>query len=170
VKFKLIKLISLSGKKTTIYSAIIDDDSHTLFDNFLAENIDDYKNELVKIRTTIETIAHKTGARESFFDKHEGKVGQSVYALYDRPDSKLRLYCFRFDNQILILGGGGFKPRTIRTLQEDPKLLAENSIMRYISDTLTQAIKDKTIKQSFNYMELQGILEFDEDDTDDTDD
>ena len=160
MKFKLIKLDALSGKKTTIYSAIVEKETTTLFDNFIAENIKDYKDELRKIRKTIQTIAHDTGARENFFDKPEGKAGQSVYALYDRPDSKLRLYCFRFDNHIVVLGGGGFKPKNISAFQEDTKLTYENSIVRHISDTLTQAIKDRDIRQSWNNMNLEGNLEF----------
>jgi hypothetical protein len=169
VNFKLVKIEQLSGRKATIYSAIVGKERKTLFDKFIAENIIDYKDELLKIRRTIATIAHDTGAREQFFDKPEGKAGQSVFALYDRPDSKLRLYCFRFDRHILILGGGGFKPRNISAFQEDTKLTYENKIVRYISDTVTQALKDRDIRQSSDDMELLGNLEFIdyEDDTDD---
>ena len=59
-----------------------------------------------------------------------------------------------------MLGGGGFKPKTISAFQEDPKLTYENKIVRYISDTLTQAIKDRDIRQSNDDMELLGNLEF----------
>jgi hypothetical protein len=58
------------------------------------------------------------------------------------------------------LGGGGFKPKNISAFQEDAKLTNENSIVRHISDTLTQAIKDRDIKQSFDGMNLDGNLEF----------
>lgn len=169
MNFKLVKIEQLSGRKATIYSAIVGNDNKTLFDKFIAENIVDFKDELLKIRRTITTIAHDTGAREQFFDKPEGKAGQSVFALYDRPDSKLRLYCFRFDRHILILGGGGFKPKNISAFQEDPKLTYENKIVRYISDRISQAIKDKDIKQSSDDMDLLGNLEFidDEDYIDD---
>lgn len=170
MKFRLIKLETLSGKKATIYSAIVQDETKTLFDNFISENIKDYKDELLKIRKTILTISCDTGARDSFFDKPEGKAGQSVYALYDRPDSKLRLYCFRFDNNILVLGGGGFKPKNIRAFQEDTKLTYENNIVRYISDTLTQAIKDRDIRQSLDGMSLEGNLIFGDDFDEDLDD
>ena len=70
------------------------------------------------------------------------------------------MYCFRFDKHILILGSGGFKPKNISAFQEDPKLTYENKIVRYISDTLTQAIKDRDIKQSADDMELLGDFEF----------
>ena len=160
MNFKLVKIEQLSGRKATIYSAIVGNEGKTLFDKFIVENIVDFKDELLKIRRTLTTIAHDTGARKQFFDKPEGKAGQSVFALYDRPDSKLRLYCFRFDRHILVLGGGGFKPKNISAFQEDAKLTYENKIVRYISDTLTQAIKDRDIKQSADDLELLGDLEF----------
>lgn len=169
MKFKLIKLESLSGKKATIYSAIVQNETKTLFDKFIEENIENYKDELLKIRKIVLTISRDTGARVGFFDKPEGKAGQSVYALYDRPDSKLRLYCFRFDNNILVLGGGGHKPKNIRAFQENDKLTHENNIVRHISDTLTQAIKDRDIRQSFNGMNLEGDLEFGDDIEDELD-
>jgi hypothetical protein len=69
VKFRLIKLESLLGKKATIYSAIVENETKTLFDKFVAENIENYKDELAKIRKTIFTISRDTGARDGFFDK-----------------------------------------------------------------------------------------------------
>ncbi len=36
--------------------------------------------------------------------------------------SNLRLYCIRLGSAVVILGGGGHKPKTIRTLQDDTKL------------------------------------------------
>lgn len=160
MKFTLIPLEKLSGRKTTIYSVIIGEEAKTLFDYFIAENIENYKGELLKIRRTIQTIAEETGAREHFFDK------QGVFALYDRPDSKLRLYCFKFNSFILILGGGGFKPKNVRAFQEDAKLKQENTIMRHVSDVLTQAFKDKEIWLSADGMTLKGQFIFG-DETDD---
>lgn len=58
------------------------------------------------------------GALERFF-RNEGKMSDNVKAL--AIDShKLRLYCLRISDQILILGNGGVK--TTRTYQEDDKL------------------------------------------------
>lgn len=58
------------------------------------------------------------GALERFF-RNEGKMNDSVKAL--AIDSrKLRLYCLRISDRILILGNGGVK--TTRTYQENEKL------------------------------------------------
>jgi hypothetical protein len=42
VKFKLIKIEQLSGRQATIYSAIVGNEEKTLFDKFIAENIEDF--------------------------------------------------------------------------------------------------------------------------------
>lgn len=58
------------------------------------------------------------GALERFF-RNEGKMHDNVKAL--AIDSrKLRLYCLRISDQILILGNGGVK--NTRTYQENEKL------------------------------------------------
>ena len=83
ITFEIVKLANLSGRKTTVYSAILGDDEHTLLDHFVLENRTDHFEELEHIRSQIQTIAHKTGAIETFFTKYEGiKVGEEVYALY----------------------------------------------------------------------------------------
>ena len=58
------------------------------------------------------------GALERFF-RNEGRMRDNVKAL--AIDSrKLRLYCLRISDQVLILGNGGVK--TTRTYQENEKL------------------------------------------------
>lgn len=46
MKFKLIKIKQLSGQKTKIYSILLENESKSLFDRFLEENIEKYKPEL----------------------------------------------------------------------------------------------------------------------------
>lgn len=58
------------------------------------------------------------GALERFF-RNEGKFNDNVKALA-LDSRKLRLYCLRISDQVLILGNGGVK--TTRTYQEDDKL------------------------------------------------
>jgi hypothetical protein len=69
------------------------------------------------------------------------------------------LYCIRYGNDIVILGGGGFKPKTIRALQEDKKLEAENYFLRDLSKEITQRLKDKDIIKP-NFMDFEGDLTF----------
>ena len=67
-------------------------------------------------------LLEKKAAREGYFKLHEGKPGDGIVALYDRPDSRLRLYCIRYGSVTLIVGGGGAKPKSVRAWQEVPEL------------------------------------------------
>lgn len=108
------------------------------------------------------TISNKTGARESFFKTKEGNPGDGICALYDQPGSKLRLYCIRFGQELVILGGGGPKPKAIRALQEDEKLKTENYTLRQISKNIMAAVKDKNLKFSKDFLDFEGDLRFEE--------
>lgn len=157
MKFELVELPRLSGKKSTIYSLIINDDSLTLFDKFIEENDPKFPDEIDSIFDTLNKIGHKYGASREFFKENEGKLGDLVCALYDTPNSNLRLYCIRLGNAVIILGGGGHKPKTIRALQENPKLTKENELLRIFSELLHQKMLDKEIYWNGD-MELNGDL------------
>jgi hypothetical protein len=157
VAFELVKIEKLSGSRTTIYTIYLQDEDETLFDRFIRENLEAFPEELANIRYQLETIAHQTGAIEPFFEKPEGKPGQDVWDLRDKPNKRLRLYCMRISNVVLILGGGG--PKTTRTIQEDPKLKAENYLIRNVSDLITEKIKNKEIRWSKDGTELIGETE-----------
>lgn len=162
MKFEIVELDNLSGLEATIYSVIIDDDSETLFDKFLNENKTTFKEELVTIIAILDEIAQRNGARRSYFKENEGKLGDLVCALYDTPLSNLRLYCIRFGTTVIILGGGGYKPKNIRALQEDDKLTKENYLLRQISALIYQKMKEGEIFWE-NEMELGGNLIIDTD-------
>lgn len=160
MKFEIVKLANLSGRKATIYSAILGDDNQTLLDHFFLENRREHFEEVVHIRAQIQTIAHKTGAIETFFTKYEGiKVGEDVYALYR---NNLRLYCFRMGKSIVLLGGGGWKE--VAKWQDDPKLSQEVNNVRQIAKIIDQRIRDKDIR--WNGIELEGDFLFDDGDLD----
>ena len=162
MKFELIELENLSGPKATFYSVLIDDDSETLFEKFYEENKDIFREELKSIVKTLDIIALDNGARRTYFKENEGKLGDLVCALYDTPKSNLRLYCIRLGNTVIILGSGGQKSKSIRTLQEDEKLTKENYLMRTLSDLLYKKIKEGEIYWQ-DEMTLAGNLIIDTD-------
>lgn len=162
MKFELVKIDQLSGKKAGIYTILMDGEALTLFEKFLQENQDSFKSEITGILQRLNTISNKTGARESFFKTKEGNPGDGICALYDQPGSKLRLYCIRFGQELVILGGGGPKPKTIRALQEDEKLKTENYTLRQISKKIMAAVKDKNLKFSKDFLDFEGDIGFDE--------
>ena len=162
MRFKIVQLSQFNGNKAGIYSVYLSDEQKTLFECFMRENIDAFKSEIININQTIVAINKKTGVRETLFKLDEGIPGDGVCALYDNPKSNLRLYCIRFGNSLVILGSGGYKPKSIRKLQDDPKLKEENYFLREISSLITERIKSGEIRFSEDGTELFGNLEFEE--------
>ena len=160
MNFEIVKLENLSGRKANIYSVIIDDESSSLFDKFIRKYKVDFTDEIIDIVDRIDLIANYTGAENRHLKENEGKLGDLVRALYDMPNSKLRLYCIRLGKTVVILGGGGFKSKLIRSLQQDPILTQENYLMREISERLYDKIKQRDIYWSENEMEILGSLNF----------
>jgi hypothetical protein len=58
------------------------------------------------------------------------------------------------------MGSGGYKPKSIRKLQQDEKLKRENYSLRELSEKITSRIKEKEIWFSHDNMEFKGNLEF----------
>jgi hypothetical protein len=161
--FEIVKITRLSGRRATFYTAFLSDEETTLFEQFLLENKHLHQQELSNIVAEIKQMAHYTGARIDFFQKPEGKAGESIFALYAK---QLRLYCFRIDNCIVLLGGGGWK--TVRTWQEDVQLTAAVQRLRFIARQIDERLRQKEIRRSADDLELTGDLTFQfEDETDD---
>ncbi|QYH39444.1 hypothetical protein GYM62_11865 [Algoriphagus sp. NBT04N3] len=162
MQFELVKIEELSGKKASIYSILLDGEDESLFERFLSENSNTFKNEIFDILSRLRTIANKTGAREGFFKLNEGKPGDGICALYDQPGSNLRLYCIRFGHELIILGGGGPKSKSIRAFQEDEKLEDENYRLRGIAQQIMKALREKDIRFSRDFLDFEGDLIFEE--------
>ncbi len=145
-KFEIVELDEFVGGGAVLYSIAIDGDEETLYDQFLSEYNQLFPEEIKDIVARLYTIAD-VGARFNFFKVNEGSLGagDGIVALYDLPGKHLRLYCIRFGAVALIVGGGGSKPKTIRALQEDPKLTEENYRLRAFSAQINQAISDGEI-------------------------
>lgn len=163
MKFKIVQIKQFKGYEAGIYSIYLFDEQQTLFDCFIQENIDSFKSEIHDIIRRIKTINTKTGAREQFFKQNEGKPGDGVCALYDEPNSNLRLYCIRYGSTLVILGSGGNKPKTIRSLQENDKLKKESYLLRTISERINERTRSEEINFSEDGTALTGNLEFDTD-------
>lgn len=102
-----------------MFSICFDGNEESEFEKFLSEFKDNatYNKDFNIILLALSKIIDK-GALERFF-RNEGRMRDNVKAL--AIDSrKLRLYCLRISDQVLILGNGGVK--TTRTYQENEKL------------------------------------------------
>ncbi|MCQ2329142.1 MAG: hypothetical protein MJZ93_01115 [Paludibacteraceae bacterium] len=134
----------------TIYTLQFEGENETEFERFYNKFKDDavYNPDLMRIVAFINKIA-KDGAFERLF-RPEGKMSDHVVAL-PVVSSKLRLYCLRLSDKILILGNGGVKnTRTynvddslrgyVITLQNFEKLLKEGQKKGFVT------ITEKTIE------------------------
>lgn len=103
----------------TLYSIQFQGENETEFERFYNKFKDDavFNPDLMRIVAFINQIAQQ-GAFERYF-RPEGKMSDHVVAL-PVITSKLRLYCLRLSDKILILGNGGVK--NSRTYNEDDTL------------------------------------------------
>jgi len=103
----------------TVYTIQFQTENMSEFESFYNKFKDDaeYSADLMRIVAFINKIAQE-GAFERYF-RPEGKMSDHVVAL-PVISSKLRLYCLRLSDKILILGNGGVK--NTRTYNEDDSL------------------------------------------------
>lgn len=103
----------------TIYTLQFQGENESEFERFYRKFKDDaiYNPDLMRIVAFINKIA-QNGALERLF-RPEGKMSDHVVAL-PVISSRLRLYCLRLSDKILILGNGGVK--NSRTYNEDDTL------------------------------------------------
>lgn len=96
------------GENCTIYTLQFLRDVESEFEKFVTKFREDaeYSEDFSRIAAFIKRIA-KNGAMERYF-RTERKMNDSVVAL-PVTSSKLRLYCLRLSDKILILGNGGVK-------------------------------------------------------------
>lgn len=152
MEFEIIKIKQLSGKKAQIYSVILGQEDQSVFEQFLQNNYSEYPTEIEDIVSKLKIMATKTGAAEHFFKLNEGKPGDGVCALFDSPDKKLRIYCIRFANVAIVVGGGGYKPKNIRAYQESSSLKNRHKAQRkakfYINKCRSASCMQSGLKQA----------------------
>ena len=107
------------SEKDSLYSISFEMDGTTEFEKFVSEfemNAT-YNRDYQRILAALQAIL-QMGALERFF-RPEGTMRDNVQAI-PVEGGKLRLYCLRLSDQIVILGNGGVK--VTRTYEQDPKL------------------------------------------------
>ena len=129
-------------------------DGTTEFEKFVAEfemNAD-YNKDYQRIIAALQAIL-RIGALERFF-RPEGKMNDSVSAL-PIEGGKIRLYCLRISEQIVILGNGGIK--TSRSYNKDSKLYG------YVLDLQRfEAILKKNLDKGYVSIEEKELTGVDE--------
>ena len=126
----------------SLYSICFDGNDLSEYEDFLMKFKDNstLNQDFQKILLALEKIIDR-GALERFF-RVEGRMTDHVSAL--AIDSrKLRLYCLRISEQIMILGNGGVK--NTRTYQEDVTLSGYVMDLQRFDELLKQAQRNGSI-------------------------
>lgn len=144
------------GDNCTIYTLQFLRDSESEFEKFVSRFMNDseYNEDYSRIAAFITRIT-KSGALERYF-RHEGKITDSVVAL-PVVSSKLRLYCLRLSDKILILGNGGIK--STRTYEEDSVLKGHVMTLQKFENLLKRGIEDGTVIMTETSIETDNIFE-----------
>ena len=119
VKKKTSVELMNESEKVSLYSISFEMDGTTEFEKFVSEfemNAT-YNRDYQRILAALQAIL-QMGALERFF-RPEGTMRDNVQAI-PVEGGKLRLYCLRLSDQIVILGNGGVK--VTRTYEQAPKL------------------------------------------------
>ena len=160
--FEMVKLNELSGDYCTVYSIRFNGDDDSLFEQFLSEYYNAFRSEVLDIYTRLKAIGKCVGLREGFYKANEGKPGDGVCALYDKPDAHLRVYFIRYGSDLVVVGDGGEKPKSIRTWQEDPVLTDANLLMQWVSQKIREATDNKDIQITDQGFEGDLTIEFED--------
>jgi hypothetical protein len=140
----------------TIYTIQFLSESDSEFERFYTRFKDDaeYNPDLMRIVALINKIADM-GALERYF-RPEGKLKDGVCAL-PVLKSKLRLYCLRLSDKILVLGNGGIKKT--RTYNEDDTLRGYVLTLQNFEKLIREGEKDGTISITANTIETDKTFD-----------
>lgn len=144
------------GEKCTIYTLQFLRDTESEFEKFISKFKDnaEYSEDYVRIAAFISRIA-RSGALERYF-RPEGKISDSVVAL-PVLFSKLRLYCLRLSDKILVLGNGGVK--STRTYDEDETLKGYVITLQKFEKLLKKGVKEGSVLITESAIESDNIFE-----------
>lgn len=155
--------IELNEEAETVnfYTIRFDGEKDSEFDKFITKYMgnQEFLNDLQIITQWIDKIGNR-GALERYF-RPESKISDNVSAI-PIETSKLRLYCLRISDNILILGNGGHKPKHQRTYNTDPHLNSCVEILANLHRNIKARIKHHKI--DINGKSITGDLSFIEND------
>lgn len=132
----------MQTEKVGLFSIIFEGGSLDEFGLFKEKFKDDakYQSDLNKILSVIGRIL-QSGSFERYF-RYEGNKNDHVMAL-PPYGNKLRLYCLRMTDSILILGNGGVKNTS--TYEEDEELNGYVITLQKLDELISDGVKDGSI-------------------------
>lgn len=144
------------GENCTIYTLQFLRDMESEFEKFVSKFREDaeYSEDFSRIAAFITRIA-KSGALERYF-RPEGKMNDSVVAL-PVTSSKLRLYCLRLSDRILVLGNGGVKKS--QSYEDDSLLNGYVMTLQKFEQLLKQEVANGNVIITESSIETDNIFE-----------
>lgn len=144
------------SKNCTLYTIQFMTESDSEFERFYKKFINDatLNEDLLRIVSFINKIADR-GALERYF-RLEGKMKDRVVAL-PVTKSKLRLYCLRLSDKILILGNGGKK--ISRTYEGNPELSGYVINLQNFDKLISEGVKEGTISIEENIITTDNTFD-----------
>ena len=139
---KTAKIVSIATSDQVGLYSICFNNGESEFRKFVKKFKDNaaLNKDYQSILSALDRIIAK-GAFERFF-RYEGKMSDNVVAL-SLDSKKLRLYCLRMSDQILIVGNGGIKET--RTYDEDEELSGYVMDLQKFDELLRQAQEEGSI-------------------------
>ena len=121
------------------FSIVFENEDYSEFEKFIQKFKDeaDVARDLNVILSYIQHMVEGAGFLERYF-RPEGKYSDNVCAL-PVVSGKLRLYCLRLSDGVLIAGGGGRK--ATRTYQEDENLAGYVISLQKLDNLIQAEIK-----------------------------
>lgn len=149
-------LLVNEAKNCTLYTIQFLSEDSSEFERFYNKFKDDveFNPDLMRIVGFLGRIAD-FGALERYF-RPEGKMNDNVVAL-PVVQSKLRLYCLRLSDKILILGNGG-KKRS-KTYEEDNELSGYVLTLQNFDQLIKEGVNDGSIIVTENKIETDKTFD-----------
>lgn len=145
-----------SHELINLYSIRFNGHEHTEFEKFILKFPEgsDYEKDIDIIISWLDNIIKK-GALERYF-RNESRYGSGVKAI-PVVTSKLRLYCYRMSDKILILGNGAIKDTA--TWQDSKSLSVHVKLLIDTENFISYRIENNSITIK-NDKEIIGNLTF----------
>lgn len=135
-----------------IYSVKFDDENVNETDSFISRFINDdkYKDDFNTIIYWIDKIG-KTGVLQRYF-----RPEKRALAIPLESGKSLRLYCYRVNDEILVIGNGGIK--SSKKVKDSPDCYPHFQLMNHVAKKMYWGLQDKKI--IIKSRQLSGLLEY----------
>ena len=151
----------------TFYSVRWESSELSETDKFIKKILYDkteYKIDLQEILTLVEIMGEENGAKSIYFTRHEDEATalppntKLLVRGIEIPfyQNRLRLYCVRINEYIVILFNGGIK--SSKTAQDSPDLVMKFRDAKLFAKRIWQAIQEKDVLIVPSSQELKTFL------------